>query len=177
MTAFTHALVASEAIPKYAEKLKLYGQFVGSWEAEAQAFLPDGATRRHYWQISFDWVLEGRAIQDVWITPPRHGAHADQSERWGPFDNQYGTSLRVYDPKDDIWRVTWIDPCSDFRADLIGRAQGGDGIFQEGTGSNGMLLRWIFSDITRDSFRWRAEISTDTGAGWNKAIDLLAKRT
>jgi hypothetical protein len=83
MTPFTHALVAPEAIPKYAEKLKLYGQFVGSWEAEAQAFLPDGATRRHYWLISFDWVLEGRAIQDVWITPPRHGAHAGQSERWG----------------------------------------------------------------------------------------------
>jgi hypothetical protein len=40
-----------------------------------------------------------------------------------------------------------------------------------------MLLRWIFSDITRDSFRWRAEISIDAGAGWNKAIDLLAKRT
>ena len=73
MTAFTHALVAPEAIPKYAEKLKLYGQLVGSWEAEAQAFLPDGATRRHYWQISFDWVLEGRAIQDVWITPPVTG--------------------------------------------------------------------------------------------------------
>jgi hypothetical protein len=176
MTPFTRALIASDALPQYAEKLKLDGQFVGSWEAEAQAFQPDGTIRRHYWQISFDWVLEGRAIQDVWITPPRHGAHAGQSEPWGPFDNQYGTSLRVYDPKDDIWRVTWIDPCSNFRADLIGRAQD-DGIFQEGTGSNGMHLRWIFSDITRNSFRWRAEISIDAGASWNKAIAMVAKRT
>jgi hypothetical protein len=175
MTALTRALVAPDALPQYAEKLKLYGQFVGSWEAEAKAFLPDGTIRRHYWQIHFDWVLEGRAIQDVWITPPRDGAHAGQSECWGPFDNQYGTSLRVYDPKVDTWRVTWIDPCADFRADLIGRAQG-DGIFQEGTGSNGMHLRWIFSDITRVSFRWRSEISMDAGGSWNKVIEMLAKR-
>jgi hypothetical protein len=122
--------------------LMLFGQFVGRWEAEAQAFLPDGAVRRHYWQIRFDWALENRAIQDLWITPPRDGPNVGKSERWGPFDNQ---SERE--------------------------------IFQEGTGSDGTHLRWIFSDLARDSFRWRAELSRDGGASWFKAIQLLATRS
>ena len=48
--------------------MNLYDRFIGRWEAEAQAFLPDGSSRRHHWQIRFERVLEGRAIQDVWIT-------------------------------------------------------------------------------------------------------------
>lgn len=171
---FAASLIAYGPAPELADRLKLYGQFVGAWEAEGEAFLPDGARRRHYWQISFAWVLEGRAIQDVWITPPRRGPRVGQSQPWGPFSNQYGTTLRVYDPKLDAWRVSWIDPATGYRADLIGRADG-NGIFQEGTGSDGAHLRWIFSDIEDRRFRWRAEVSRDGGANWHKALDLRAE--
>jgi hypothetical protein len=174
-SSFTTALCTSGPAADLAEKLKLYGRFVGSWEAEAEAFLPDGTRRKHFWQIHFSWVLEGRAIQDVWITPPRQGPRVRESQPWGPFTNQYGTTLRVYDRGLDAWRVTWIDPAAGYRADLVGRPDG-DGIFQEGTGSDGARLRWIFSDIRGPSFRWRAEISRDQGASWYKAIDLLAQR-
>ena len=152
-----------------------YDRFIGRWEAEAQAFLPDGSGRHHYWQIRFDRTPEGRAIQDVWITPPRDGPNVGKSQRWGPFDNQYGMTLRIYDAKLDAWRVTWIDPCAGYRADLVGR-QRGDEIFQEGKGSDGAALRWIFSDLRADSFRWRAEVSRDEGASWHKAIELVAHR-
>jgi hypothetical protein len=155
--------------------MNLYDRFIGRWEAEAQAFLADGSSRRHYWQIRFERVLEGRAIQDVWITPPRDGPNVGKSQRWGPFDNQYGMTLRVYDAKLDAWRVTWIDPCAGYRAELVGR-QRGDEIFQEGAGSDGAALRWIFSDLRADSFRWRAEVSRGEAGGWHKAIELLAHR-
>lgn len=174
-SSFTFALCAPGPAADLAEKLKLYGQFVGSWDAEALAFLPDRSTRKHYWQIHFSWVLEGRAIQDVWITPPRQGPRVHDSQPWGPFTNQYGTTLRVYDPKLDAWRVAWIDPAAGYRADLVGRADG-NGIFQEGTGSDGAQLRWIFSDIDSRSFRWRSEVSRDRGVSWYKAIELLAQR-
>lgn len=172
---FALALCAPEPAAELAGKLQLYGQFVGSWEAEAQAFLANGSTRTHFWQIHFSWVLEGRAIQDVWITPPRRGSRARESQPWGPFTYQYGTTLRVYDRALDAWRVTWIDPTAGYRADLVGRADG-DGIFQEGTGSDGARVRWIFSDIARRSFRWRAEVSRDQGASWYRAIALRAER-
>jgi hypothetical protein len=80
-----------------------------------------------------------------------------------------------YDPKLDAWHVTWIDPAAGYRAELVGRPDG-DGIFQEGTGSDGARLRWIFSDIGGRSFRWRAEISRDEGASWYRPIELLARR-
>jgi hypothetical protein len=158
------------------DMLKLYDCFIGGWEGEALAFLPDGAARRHFWHIRFERTLEGRAIQDVWITPPRKGRRVGQSEPWGRFDNQYGTTIRVFDPELVAWRVTWIDPCAAYRAELIGRPRDGE-IFQEGTGSDGTALRWIFSDIQLDAFRWRAEISSDHGARWHKLIGMFAQRT
>ena len=177
---FAGALVARGPAPQLGGNAALYAGFIGGWEAEGEARLPDGSRRRHFWQMHFAWVLEGWAIQDVWITPVRQGAHFRESEPWGPFSNQYGTTLRVYDEKLDAWRVTWIDPVARYRADLIGRAMdgtAGSGIFQEGTGSDGAKLRWIFSDFAGDRFRWRADVSRDGGATWYHALDLLARRT
>jgi hypothetical protein len=151
-----------------------YRPLLGRWEAEGTAHLPDGGDRRHYWQIQFNSVLEDRAIQDVWITPPRTGPNVGKSENWGPFSNQYGTTIRVYDRKVGGWRCVWIDPCADYRAELVGRVVGGE-IFQEGTGSDGNRVRWIFSDIGPDSFRWRAEVSKD-GSAWHRLLDLFARR-
>ena len=174
---FIDALRASGPTREYVEKLMLYGQFVGNWEADAMWCLPDGTTREHYWEMHFDWVLEGRAIQDVWITPPRHGPHSvEQSLPWGEFGNQYGTTIRVYDPKIDAWHITYIDPCSGYQAKLIGQLTG-DEIVQQGTGSDGALLRWLFSDIRSNAFRWYAEISRDDGATWHKALEMFARRT
>jgi len=173
MSPFAAALISNAAA---SDRPDLYGPFIGAWEAEGEAFLPDGSRRRHYWQIYFARVLEGRAVQDVWVTPARRGRHLGQSQPWGPFTNQYGTTLRIYDAKIEAWRVTWLDPAAGYRADLIGRAQG-DGIFQEGTGADGARLRWIFSDIAVNSFRWRAEVSRDEGATWRKALELLAQRS
>jgi hypothetical protein len=175
--AFLHALCASGPAPGYDEKLMLYGQFAGSWEAEAHWLLPDETTRLHYWQIHFDWVLEGRAIQDVWITPPRQGPRSALGlEPWGKFGNQYGTTLRVYDPGSDAWDITYVEPYSCSRATLVGRLVG-NRIVQEGTGSDGSRLRWVFSDIGPDTFRWHAEVSRDDGVTWRKALEMLARRT
>jgi len=33
--------------------LTLYDGFIGCWEAEARAFLPDGTIRRHHWRMRF----------------------------------------------------------------------------------------------------------------------------
>jgi hypothetical protein len=176
-SSFIQALRSSGPTRAYAEKLMLYGQFIGNWEADGRWCLPDGTIRQHHWQMHFDWVLEGRAIQDVWITPPRRGPRStEQSEPWGGFGNQYGTTIRVYDPKIDAWQITYIDPCSGYQAKLIGRPRG-DEIVQEGSGSDGALLRWVFSEISPNAFRWYAEISRDDGATWHKALEMFAQRT
>ena len=84
-----------------ADKMALYGQFVGSWDLDVVEYRDDGTTRRRPGEWHFGWALEGRAVQDVWIVPPcgqRDGDTVAQS-------NRYGTTLRVYDPGIDAWHV------------------------------------------------------------------------
>ncbi len=61
------AALGSEAPPAdRAKDMDLYGWLIGSWEMDTIRHLADGATERSTGEIHFGWVLEGRAIQDVW---------------------------------------------------------------------------------------------------------------
>ena len=53
----------------------------------------------------------------------------------------------------------------------------GDDIVQLGTRPDGKLIRWSFSEITPNSFRWRGEISDDEGVSWRLNVEFLARRT
>src|SRR5438067_44703 len=113
-SAMIEALKAEAPFPDYAEKLMLFGRLVGSWDIEGTFFDPAGnVTRRQTGEWHFGWVLEGRAIQDVLITPPR-----DRREPGQP-SNEYGTTLRAYDPKIDGWRVTFVAPVYGGTVNLI----------------------------------------------------------
>jgi hypothetical protein len=116
-------------------------------------------------------VLEGRAIQDVWIVPPRSSRRSKRSIQ----NNRYGTSLRVYDPAAGVWHVTWINPVSGAFNTLVGRRQGNE-IVQEGKNPDGSLIRWTFSDITPRSFYWRGEASSDEGKTWRLEAEFFGHR-
>jgi hypothetical protein len=109
--------------------------------------------------ISAGWVLEGRAIQDVWILP-------------GVF---YGTTLRVYDPNLDGWHILWSDPLRQYYTRQVGRARGDD-IVQDGTNDACAAVRWSFTEITPKSFRWRGERSLDNRATWQLQAEFFARR-
>src|SRR6185295_2825020 len=49
----------------------LYGPLIGSWEGEVVDHLGGGAEQRQSAEFHFAWVLEGRAVQDLWIAPAR----------------------------------------------------------------------------------------------------------
>ncbi|MGH9601033.1 MAG: hypothetical protein ACRD24_01480 [Terriglobales bacterium] len=170
---FWESLRADGPRPEHAEKLMLYGQLVGSWEGDVFDYESDGTRRASRGEWHFGWVLEGRAIQDVFIVPPRStragGVPAGQR-------NTYGATLRVYDPKSDTWSITWVSAVSGVRNTLVGRKQGED-IVQEGTDEDGNPIRWIFSDITPDSFRWRGEVSHDQGKTWSKEAEFFLRRS
>ncbi len=126
------------------------------------------ATRRRKGEWHFGWALEGRAIQDVWIVPPRGELRRGDA---AANVNSCGTTLRVYDPRIDAWQMQWSDPVTQNFLQMIGRAQGDD-IVQLGTRPDGKLMRWSFSEITPDSFHWRGEISADEGATWRLQVDF-----
>jgi hypothetical protein len=164
------ALLADRPAPDRAENLKLYSWFVGKWEMDVAMRGVGDTQETMRGMVSAAWVLEGRAIQDVFAVP-------------GLF---YGTSLRFYDPNINAWQVFWIDPLKSVFFRMIGRAQGNE-IVNEGKETpelarayglpehSSATVRWIFAKITPNSFHWRSERSAD-GECWSIQREYFARR-
>jgi hypothetical protein len=167
MSSFVEALLADGTVADLGEKMQLYGQFVGDWESTIIAHAPDGTTHEGRGEIHFAWVLDGRAIQDVWrITQP---------QSMPLIGNWYGTTLRIYDSQKDAWHIFWMDPGRHFLARQVGCARGND-IEQEGHDDNGAHRRWRFTEITKSAFHWIGEMSPDSGTTWIHQVDVFARR-
>src|SRR2546422_658028 len=62
-------LGAEGPFPDFKEKLALFGQFVGDWVIEEARYpRPHGLELRSQGEIHFGWILDGRAVQDVFMT-------------------------------------------------------------------------------------------------------------
>ena len=166
------ALAATGRSPEIPEEMDLYGWLIGSWELDVVGHDDEGNVIRSIGEAHFAWVLEGRAIQDVFINPRR----SDRGPESPKFANWFGTTIRIYDPTIQAWRVDWFNPHDGVRAELIGRKQGKD-IVQEGKFPNGTPIRWTFSEITTHSFRWRGERLETDGKTWRLQVEFNARRT
>src|SRR5262245_50440056 len=177
-TPFEEALHSAGPAPDRATPLQLYAFLVGDCDTDLVAYAPDGTRHTSRGEIHAGWVLEGRAIQDLWMTPPR----AERPAAGAPLPvlpvtgAWYGTTLRVYDPKLEAWHIQWTDPATNFQAQQVGRADGED-IVQIGTLTSGAMLRWRFTEIQADSFHWLGEVSRDGGATWTLQVEVFARRT
>ena len=168
---FHSALTAPGRSPEIPEAADVYGWLVGSWELDVLYYRVDVAALQIKGEAHFERVLEGRAVQDVWIMPRR-------SERTPELDktcNMYGTTLRVWDASIEAWRITWINAVTGWRDEMIGRWHG-EKIVQVGTHQNGTPIRWIFSEITADSFRWIGEALQPDGSTWQLEGEFRARR-
>jgi hypothetical protein len=159
-----------------AEKLALYGFLIGSWETTVVAHEENGTTHSNRGEIHAGWVLEGRALQDVWMLPRRAERTLDATARQLPVTgNWYGTTLRIYDPGIDAWHIFWHNPATQLYTRQVGRARGAD-IVQEGRHESGVLMRWSFTKVKPESFHWLGEVSADGGATWRLQAEVLAQR-
>ncbi len=168
---FADALHVDGPAPDRADKMSLYGWLVGRWAADATYYLAEGTPRRSRGEIHAGWVLEGRAIQDVWIIPARDAERPDPP-RPGDF---HGTTLRVYDPKLDAWHILWTDPLNQVYRRQIGRARDND-IVQEGHDEAGNPVRWSFTEIAPTLFCWLGEHSSDGGTTFRLLLEIRARR-
>src|ERR671930_52241 len=169
-SAFVDALAAHGPHSAHAEKLMLFGRLVGSWDIEGRNYDPNGKlVRESSGEWHFAWVLEGRVIQDVIISPPRN--------RRGPGDESKAcdTAIRWYDPGIDAWRVTVVAPIFGATAHLIAREQD-DEIWLEGRSPDGNLLRWTFSEFSDERVRWQGFVSTDEGVSWLRDEEIILRR-
>jgi hypothetical protein len=158
-------LAAYGPYPNLKEKLALFGQFVGDWDiAEARYPQPDGTEVKRKGEVHFGWILDGRAVQDVWMT-------VDDDAKMAV----HGTTIRFYDPKIDAWHSVWISPTKGIVQTFLARKVR-DEIVLEGTTPDGYPEKWVFSQITPNSFRWRSEETHDGGKTWVLTEEMQIKR-
>jgi hypothetical protein len=173
-SSFAQVLHANGPDVARSNDLELYAWLVGRWEIEVTTFPEDGTTHRGLGEIHAGWVLQGTAIQDVWMIPRLRDRQPGMSPLPGA-GNWYGTTLRIYDPALEGWRILWNDPATNFFTQQIGRAQGSD-IVQTGQDPRGGSSRWVFSEIQPDSFHWTAEHASDD-RHWRREVDIRARRS
>ncbi len=169
---FLRVLCASGRSAEIPESADAYGWLVGSWQLEVLHYGGiDLSSQNIKAEAHFGWVLEGRAIQDVWIMPRMSDRKSDSNRK----NNMYGTTLRVWDPAIQAWRIRWIDPVSGYEERQTGRKVGNE-IVQVGARSDGTPTRWRFTEITPNSFRWLGEALEPDGKSWKLEGEFLARR-
>ena len=158
--------------PEIPEAADAYGSLVGSWELDVLHYKGvDLRSQNIKGETHFGWVLEGRAIQDVWIMPPPPGRKLDCDH----LDNMYGTTLRIWDPAIQAWRIRWINPVNGHEERQTGRKIGSE-IVQIGARVDGTPTRWRFTEITADSFHWFGEALEADGQTWKLEGEFRVRR-
>lgn len=165
---FSGALVASARSPEIPESDDVYGWLVGDWKLEVCHYLDLDVSSRPVGRVHAGWVLEGRAVQDVWFYSHPSGEGKDATIT-------YGTTLRVWDPAIKAWRINWINPARNHREEQIGRRIGTD-IVQVGARGDGTPVRWMFTEITPDHFHWLGHRLDVDGKTWKLEAEFRAKR-
>ena len=151
--------------PSLGEESRLFDRFVGTWDATYAEYGDDGSISRSLGEVRFGWILDGHALQDVWI------AYPDSTRK----EREIGTSVRYYDTKLKQWRVVFVDPAARDLSIVTGGAEG-DRIVLRNQTNNETMRRWSFNDIRTDSFVWRGEKSNDQGKTWRLYAEYHMKR-
>jgi len=134
---FLPILSTSGRSPEIPESADVYGWLVGSWDLDLIRYLAADLRSEHIrGEAHFTWVLEGRAIQDVWIMPSPSDRRQDSDRT----NNMYDTTLRAWDPAIQAWRIRWINPVSGHEEHQTGRKIGGE-IVQIGARVDGTPTR------------------------------------
>jgi len=156
---FFEALIKKKINPVIPNENDLFGQFIGEWEFNMEVHETDGSTKEFNGNWLFKKILQGRAIQDVWMVPT-----LEWSNNNGGF-YEYGTSIRSFDFKTKKWKVTWVGPIQnqhfEFDVEHINNE-----IQMQLINHNELQMKWVFYDIKTNMFQWRSEVFLKSQGKW-----------
>ena len=136
--------------------------WIGEWKLSWQA--QDGTTE--YGTNTIERILDGKVIKENFEATS------------GQMKGFIGKSYSVYNSQSGEWKQTWVDNQGAY-LDFVGKFQNDKRIFiREAKDANGnpILQRMVFYDITRDSFTWDWEKSTDNGNTWQLQWKITYRR-
>ena len=116
---------------------------------------------------SSTWVeYDGTSVvRQVW----NGRANLGELEVDGSSGHIEGLSLRLYNPQSRQWHISWANSADGLLGQaMIGGFKNGRGEFYDQEPFNGraIFVRFIFSDITANSFRLEQAFSDDGGKTW-----------
>jgi hypothetical protein len=163
--AMVTALASANPNPSMGDEAQTFDRLVGTWDADFTFYRDDGTVFHKKGELLFGWIMDGRAIQDLWIGYPTE----DQKER------TIGTTIRFFDTALKQWRVVFVNPQFNYVVSTQGGREGGR-IVLRGLDSDGLPIRWTFSEMKAASFHWQGEKSRDGGKTWKVEEDHHMKR-
>ena len=142
---FTDALLSNG--PHAGITHDLFAPLIGDWTLIVTWFNENGEElRKSDGEWHFARVLDGRAIQDVWVVPGRKSRTETNAYEWG-------TSLR-FAQEDGSWRSTWVGPQHGVVHSFIARGINNIITLTTLPGVD-PAMRWEFYNICEDKFEWR----------------------
>lgn len=132
----------------------VFDQLVGTWDVRYELFDKDGKVRRDRGQVLYSWILDGKALQEIWSSD-------SESKDLQPF----GTTIDFYDLKRQRWTAVWIYPAQGMTSIMTGGEVKGS-LVLTGHNESGALERWSTSVAQPDSVAVRADVSDDGGKTW-----------
>ncbi len=160
------ALEALGPHPSLGDQAKVFGRLVGTWDVEYTDYSKAGKVTHRSGELLVGWVMDGRAIQDLWIVNP-----------WGTHkEREVYADLRYFDPKSRTWPATFFDPEHASVARFTGGPAGDDRIVLDTPDLGDADTRWSFNDIRPDSFVFRDHASDDGGKTWRLQSEYHMKR-
>lgn len=170
-SAFVNALIAAQAAPEWSGDENIFGFLIGSRKLDAILYDGRGGQRKTRGELHASWVLEGRAIQDLFIYS-RRGERSGEKPAAG---DRYATTIRTYDPARRAWRIDFINPADEqTSAQLLARKRG-EVIVIEGKLSGGTPIRWGYDAITSNSFHYTAQ-KQDAKGSWQLYLELFGRQ-
>jgi hypothetical protein len=142
---------------------------IGDWDCTVRQMKPDGGgytEGRARW--TGYWILGGFAIQDDWESAAPGG---------GVFR---GTNIRSFNTQTGKWDNRWL-PASTLQWKSFVATRKADTMVMIGgedrdAAGRPYVDRNVFSDIGKDSFKWRKDRSFDGGATWFQGVAFIEAR-
>jgi hypothetical protein len=132
----------------------------GSWNAHLKRIL-------HPFSHDTNWVqYSGVSI----VHPLINGSeNVGELEVRGPAGNIDGITIRTYDVDAHQWNIRWVNAKAGvFTSPMIGGFNGDTGTFYGDDTLSGkpIVVRFVFSNLTRTSFHFEQAFSDDNGKTW-----------
>lgn len=167
MDEFVEALLSNGDSGLIPPEYDWYAPLIGDWNFDYYDSLgcKSKTEKRH---VKGEWlfrrVLRGAGVEDLFICPSRATLDTDREP-----DAEYGAALRMFNAERKCYDMVYT--CARYMTRLE--------IHKSGENIECHVLnkreKWVFSDITKDTFRWRNMNQCEDG-GWNENIEILARR-